>query len=331
LLWLHFSHSGGKKYLVSINVTKATDFNQKIIGEVSKVVVGKDSIKEALMLALIVGGHVLIEGLPGTAKTTISKCFAQAIGGDFKRIQFTPDMMPADVTGFYLYSVDGHSSFIEGPIFANIVLADELNRTTPRTQSALLEAMQERQVTIERKTFPLVRPFMVIATQVQTGGEGTYALTDVQIDRFLLRIWSQYLNKEEERQVISNIDRIDQPDIQAVTSLQEVLEIQDLARQVHVTPDIADYIISIVTSLRSDADVLSGPSTRGSIALYRCARVLALLAGRDYVIPDDVKHLVDATLEHRIRVKPESEMDEVTPKLILDRTLERIPVPKFPL
>jgi len=289
------------------NNRKIADLYQKILGEVSKVIIGKDEIKEALMLALIAGGHVLIEGFPGTAKTSLGKTFAEAIGGQFKRIQFTPDMMPADVTGFYIYSPTGDPRLIEGPIFANIVLADELNRTTPRTQSALLEAMQEHQVTIETKTYPLETPFMVIATQIQSGAEGTYPLTDVQIDRFLLRALSEYSSKEEEKQIISNIDTIDEPDIKAVTTLNEIGELQKTAREVHVAPDIVEYIVSIVGSLRSDPDVLSGPSTRNSIALYKCSRVLALLDNRDFVIPDDIKHLVRPATEHRIRVKPEAE------------------------
>jgi len=308
---------------------QVADLYEKILGEVSKVIIGKDEIKEALMLALIAGGHVLIEGFPGTAKTSLAKTFAEAIGGQFKRIQFTPDMMPADVTGFYIYSPTGDPRLIEGPIFANIVLADELNRTTPRTQSALLEAMQEHQVTIETKTYPLEKPFMVIATQIQSGAEGTYPLTDVQVDRFLLRALSDYSSREEEKQIISNIDTIDEPNTTAVTTLGEIEELQKTARDVHVAPDIVEYITSIVGSLRSDPDVLFGPSTRNSIALYKCARVLALLDGRDFVIPDDVKHLVRPATEHRIRVKPESEMDDVTPKMILERALERVPVPKL--
>jgi MoxR-like ATPase len=315
--------------LVSINVTQAADLYQKVIGEVSRVVVGKGVIKETLMLALIAGGHVLIEGPPGSAKTTISKSFAEIIGGNYQRIQFTPDMMPADITGFYLYSTEGKSNFVEGPIFANIVLADELNRTTPRTQSALLEAMQEHQVTIERKTFPLPQPFMVVATQVRAGGEGTYPLTDVQVDRFLLHVWSDYPTPEEEKQIISDIDRIDSPDIRVVTTEQEIKAVQALARQVQVSPDISEYIISIVNRLRNDPDMLSGPSTRSSIALYKCARVLALFDGRDYVIPDDIKHLVFTTLEHRIRVRSEAEMDEITPRLLIQRTLDQIPVPRL--
>jgi MoxR-like ATPase len=322
---------GRGKYLVSINVARAADLYQKIIGEVSKVIVGKEAIKEALMLALIAGGHVLIEGSPGSAKTKIARTFAEVIGGTFKRIQLTPDMMPADITGFYLYSIAGSSTFVEGPIFANIVLADELNRTTPRTQSALLEAMQEHQVTIERKTMALSRPFMVIATQVQAGAEGTYLLSGVQIDRFLLRVSSQYLTKEEEKQVINNIDWIDEPGIGVVTSPEEIKEVQEMAKHVHVSPDISEYVVSLVNGLRYDPSVLSGPSTRGSIALYKCARVLALFDGRDFVIPDDIKHVAYSALEHRIRVKPEAEMDEITPTIIVENTLGKVPVPKVSL
>ena len=278
-------------------------------------------------MELIAGGHVLIEGPPGSAKTTLANSFASAIGGSFKRIQLTPDMMPSDVTGFYLYSTTGHTSFVPGPIFANIVLADELNRTTPRTQAALLEAMQERQVTIERETFPLDEPFMVIGTQLQSGGEGTYPLTDVQVDRFMLRIFSDYSSLEEEEMVLNNIDSIDKHSIQAIASTLEIRDIQASARQVQVSPLVNKYIVAIVNSLRNDPDMLSGCSTRASIALFKCARVLALFDGRDFVIPDDVKRLIYPALEHRIKVKPEAEMDDVTPRMLLDRTLEKIPVP----
>jgi len=300
-----------------------------LLDEISKVVVGKKDTKEALVLALFAGGHILIEGFPGTAKTTLAKSFATAIGGEFKRIQFTPDMMPADITGFYLYSPDGNSRFVEGAIFANVLLADELNRTTPRTQSALLEAMQEHQVTIERKTYPLPMPFMVIATQVLAGGEGTYPLTDVQVDRFLLRVFSGYSTRDEEKQMISEIDRIEKPVISQVASPQEISTARDLARQVYVSPDVVDYITSIVIALRNSPDVLSGPSSRATIALYKCSRVLAMLEGREFVIPDDVKHLASLALEHRIRIKPEVEMDDITPRMVLERTLEKVTVPKL--
>ena len=308
---------------------KATDLYQSILNEVSKVVVGKEPLKELLLVALIAGGHVLIEGPPGSAKTTLANSFARAISGTFKRVQLTPDMMPSDVTGFYLYSTNGTSSFVPGPIFANIVLADELNRTTPRTQAALLEAMQEYQVTIERETFPLEKPFMVIATQLQSGGEGTYPLTEVQVDRFMLRLFSEYPSLAEEELVLNNIDSIDRHEIQAVATTADIQAIQAKARQVHVSAPVNKYIVSIVSALRGEPDILSGSSTRASIALFKCARVLALFDGRDFVIPDDVKRLIYPALEHRIKVKPEAEMDDVTPRMVLDRTLEKITVPKI--
>lgn len=311
-------------------LNKIADTYQKITNEVSKAVIGKDAIKEALMIALIAEGHVLIEGWPGSAKTTLAKTFAVAIGGDFKRIQFTPDMMPADVTGFYLYSPDRQEPrFVPGPIFANVVLADELNRTTPRTQSAMLEAMQEHQVTIERKTYNLPWPFMVIATQVHSGSEGTYPLTGVQVDRFLLRVASEYASKEDEKRIISEIDRIDEPKIKAVASPGEITELQRTAKAAYVSPDIVEYIASIVQAVRNDPDVLSGVSSRAGIAVYKCARALAALDGRDYVIPDDIKHLASPAMEHRISVKPEAEMDNITPKTILERVLAAVPVPKI--
>ena len=312
-----------------MEVNRAADLYQSIINEVSKVVIGKEQLKELLLVALIAGGHVLIEGPPGSAKTTLANSFARAIGGTFKRVQLTPDMMPSDITGFYLYSTTGTSSFVPGPIFANIVLADELNRTTPRTQAALLEAMQEYQVTIERETFPLEQPYMVIATQLQSGGEGTYPLTDVQVDRFMLRIFSDYSSLEEEEMVLNNIDSIDRHRIHPITTPLEIRSIQAKAKQVHVSPLVNKYIVAIVNSLRNDPDMLSGCSTRASIALFKCARVLALFDGRDFVIPDDVKRLIYPALEHRIKVKPEAEMDDVTPRMLLDRTLEKIPVPKI--
>ncbi len=310
---------------------RVSDLYEKICAEVSKAVVGKNDIELTLMLALIAGGHVLIEGLPGTAKTKLAQTFAEVISGQFKRIQFTPDMMPADITGFYVYSPDGASRFIEGPIFSHIVLADELNRTTPRTQSALLEAMQENQVTIEGKKYPMEKPFMVIATQVPSGAEGTYLLTDVQLDRFLLMVKSEYSSTEEENKIISNIDTIDEPDIKPVTNLEEIKLLQQEIKNVHVAPAIVEYIVSITSSIRNDPDISWGPSTRAGIALYKCARVMALIDGRDFVIPDDVKSLAFKSIEHRIRVKPESEMDDITPHIVIERTLNKIAIPKMSL
>lgn len=311
------------------NKSPISDLYQKVLLEISKAIVGKGDIEQALIIALISGGHVLIQGPSGTAKTKVAQTFAEVVGGSFRRIQCTPDMMPSDITGFYVYSTDGTPRFIEGPIFAHVVLADELNRTTPRTQSALLEAMQECQVTVEGRGFALAKPFMVIATQVPSGAEGTYPLTEVQIDRFLLMVKSEHPSKEEEKKIVSNIDQIDEPDVKSVTDLATIQELQQWAKKVHVSPDIIEYITSIVAMVRSDPDVLWGPSPRASISLFKCSRVLALLNGRSHVIPDDIKSLCHKAVEHRFMVKPEAETDGVTPGAIVARSFERIPVPRF--
>ncbi len=301
----------------------------KILEEVSKIVVGKQDIKEMLLVALLSEGHLLIEGFPGTAKTLLAKTFAQVIAGEFKRIQFTPDMLPADVTGFNVYSPDGNSRFVTGPVFGNIVLADELNRTSPRTQAALIEAMQEKQVTIEGVTHPLPEPFMVIASQLPYGSEGTYPLTEVQSDRFMFRVWSGYLSKEDEQKVVSRVDQIENPKITPVASLANIVELQQLVKRVHVSEKVGAYIVTLVNGFREDPDVLLGPSTRASVALFKGSRALAFLQGRDYVLPDDVKRLALPVIVHRIRVKPEAEMDDVTPKTVVGRVLSAVPVPKI--
>jgi MoxR-like ATPase len=299
------------------------------LDEVSKVVVGKEDVKEILLVALLSEGHVLIEGLSGTAKTLLARTFAQVIGGEFKRIQFTPDMLPADVTGFYMYTPDGKSRFIPGPVFANILLTDELNRATPRTQASLVEAMQERQVTIEGETHPLPKPFMVIASQMPYGTAGTYPLAEVQVDRFMFRAWSGYPAKDEEDEVIGKIDYIEEPDISVVAGLEDVLGLQRAVKKVYVSEKVRRYIVELVDRVRRDPDVLMGPSPRASIALYKGSRALAFLQRRDYVVPDDVKKLAIQAFEHRIRVKPEAEMEDVAPKAIIERALKDIPVPKI--
>jgi MoxR-like ATPase len=311
------------------NVETPVNVPNKILDEISKVVVGKEDIKEMLLVALLSEGHLLIEGFPGTAKTLLAKTFAQVIAGEFKRIQFTPDMLPADVTGFNVYSPDGGSRFVAGPIFGNIVLADELNRTTPRTQAALIEAMQEKQVTIEGATHQLSAPFMVIASQLPYGSEGTYPLTEVQSDRFMFRVWSGYLSKEDEQQVIFKVDYIEEPNLMNVASLENIVELQRAVKKVHVSDEIGAYIVALINGARQDPDVLSGPSTRASVALFKGSRALAFLQGRDYVLPDDVKKLVLPVLIHRLRVKPEAEMENVTPKAVVERVLSAVAVPKI--
>ena len=299
-----------------------------ITAEVSKVVIGKEDVKEILLVALLSQGHVLIEGLPGTAKTTLARTFAQVIGGRFKRVQGTPDMLPSDILGFYLYRPDGSSTFMPGPIFANVILADELNRTTPRTQAALLEAMQEQQVTIERETHPLEQPFLVIASQLPYGGAGTSPLSDVQIDRFMFRIWSAFPNKEEENQILGDIDQISEPHISSVATPTDIIQLQQEVKKVYIADSIRHYITNILDSLRHHPDLSRGPSPRGGIALFKGSRALAFIQGRDFVIPDDVKSLLIPALSHRLRISAEAEMENVTSEAIINQVASEVPVPK---
>ena len=295
--------------------------------EMEKVIVGKSEIIDLLITTLIAEGHVLLEGYAGVGKTTIAKAFAKAIGGVFKRLQMTPDMLPADVTGTYVYSQkNGGFVLKKGPIFANVVLADELNRATPKTQSALLEAMQERQVTIEGTTLQLPRPFLVIATQLYYGGPGTYPLTDVQVDRFAIKIDVTNPSLDEELKIISSIDQIDSFEVNQVISLEDVLSAIQEAKQVYVSDSVKRYMLNIVNEIRSSELVRQGISPRASIWLYKLSRAKALLSGRSYVIPDDVKHLAKYVLIHRISLKPG--IEEVNAFSIISDVLNKVPVPK---
>ena len=313
---------------MTIQLSKGHEVLNGITAEVSKVVIGKDEMKELLLVAMLSQGHVLIEGLPGTAKTTLARTFAQAIGGKFRRVQGTPDMLPADILGFHLYRPDGGSSLVPGPIFSNVILADELNRTTPRTQSALLEAMQENQVTIEQETHRLEQPFIVIASQVPYGGPGTAPLSDVQIDRFMFRIWSAFPSKHEEGQVLRDIDQILESQVSPVATLDDIIQLQQEVKKVHVADNISLYIVDILNDLRQHQDVVLGPSSRGGIALFKGARALAFIQGRDFVIPDDVKRLLIPALCHRLPISTEAEMDKVTPEAIINQVAAEVLVPK---
>jgi len=304
---------------------------ERIREELDKIVIGKGDLKEILLVALMSGGHVLIEGLAGTGKTLLAKSFARIIGGEFRRIQFTADMLPTDITGFYMYKPDGSSRLIKGPVFANILLADELNRSTPRTQAALLEAMQEGQVTIEGTAYELPIPFMVVASQLPYGHEGTYPLTEVQIDRFMFRVWSGYPSIEEEAEILKRIDYIEEFNVKTVAKPEDILKLQELARKVHVSDKVLNYITSLIARLRENPDVLFGPSSRASISLYKGSRSLALLEGRNFVIPDDVKRLAPLVLEHRVKVKAEAEIEGVTGKELVEEALKEVPVPKIAL
>ncbi len=308
---------------------KIQEMPSNITTEVSKIVIGKEDIKEILLVGLLSQGHVLIEGLPGTAKTTLAKTFAQVIGGTFKRVQGTPDMLPADIIGFYLYHTDGSSTFMPGPIFANVVLADELNRISPRTQAALLEAMQEQQVTVERETHPLKQPFIVIASQLPYGGAGTSPLTEPQIDRFMFRIWSGFPSAEEENEILRDIDKISEPHISSVATPTDIIQLQQEVKKVYIADSIRSYIIEILNRLRQHQDLSLGPSPRGGIAVFKGSRALAFIQGRDFVIPDDVKRLLIPALSHRLRISAEAEMEDVNAEVIINQVASEVPVPKM--
>ncbi len=275
---------------------------QRLRTNINGVLLGKESVVEMCLVALLAGEHILLEDVPGVGKTLLGKALAKSIAGEFRRIQFTPDLLPSDITGSNLYHAERREFvFYPGPIFANIVLADEINRATPRTQSALLEAMNESQVTAEGTTFPLPQPFLVIATQNPAEFEGTYPLPESQMDRFLLRISLGYPSREYERQLLAQhrdgepVDRLE-----PVLTCEQVLALQAATRRVHVEDSVADYLLNLVHATRDCPEIRVGASVRASLALYRAAQAKALLDGRDYVVPDDVQSLAVPVLSHRV-------------------------------
>lgn len=302
---------------------------QDIFNEVGSKVVGKKSIIETLFIALLSEGHILLEGTPGTGKTFIASCFARAIGGEFRRLQMTPDLLPADIIGTSVFNPKDSTFHIrKGPVFTNVLFCDELNRVTPKTQAALLEAMQERQVTIEGETFPLPRPFMVIATEIPFGGAGTYPLTEVQIDRFSYKIKVDYPSFSEEIEIISRIDELEAPAVSARATLEDILKEVEKVKKVHVSDKVKEYIVMLTDGIRKRELVRMGPSPRASIWLFKGARARAYLQGRDYVIPDDVKIIAPFVLYHRIILTPEAEMEQVTEVRLIRDVLEGTPVKK---
>lgn len=302
-----------------------------ILEEVSKAIVGKKEVLELVLLGLISNSHILIEDYPGLAKTLMAKSFAKAFNLEFKRIQFTSDMLPSDIIGTYVFNrLTSQFEFRRGPIFANIILADEINRAPPRTQSALLEAMQEKQVTVEKETFYLDKPFIVIATQNPIEYEGTYPLPEAEVDRFIMKIGIGYPSLEEEVTILKRrIERkSDEVEIKPVASKEDLLMLQSLTEEVYVSDDINKYITTIVQYTRRSPEVEVGASVRGSLAILKLARAKALLEGRKYVIPDDVKHVAVHALRHRLILKPEFWLKGVRSDEIIMRILNEVPVPK---
>ena len=303
----------------------------KILDQVATAIVGKRNVLEKMLLAILCDGHVLIEDYPGLAKTLMAKSFATALGCAFKRVQFTPDLLPADITGTYIFDRKA-SEFVlrKGPVFTNVLLADEINRAPPKTQAALLEAMQERQTTLEGETHPLPRPFVVFATQNPIEYEGTYPLPEAQVDRFLMRIDVGYPTREQEKEVLDRrrARKSDDVLIEAVSNPQEVLGLQAAIEDVHVDDDVERYIVEITSRTREHSQVEVGASPRGSLALLKLGRALASLRGRDYVVPDDVKSVAVEALAHRILLKPDPWIKGVRTASIVREVLAAVPVPK---
>lgn len=301
---------------------------QKLIAQVREYFVGYEDLVQLLAVALLSEGHVLIEGPPGTGKTLLAKVFAMSIGGTFSRIQMTPDLLPSDILGSSYYDLQSGGWKLKlGPIHANVVFIDELNRATPRTQSALLEAMQERQVSIEGRTIPLPRPFLAIATMVPVG-EGIYPLPFLTMDRFSFSAQIAGPDPQVEREVLRRIDRIEQLDVKPVLSAEEVLAMAAEARRVHVSERVREYIVNLVQAVRRAEEVDAKPSTRAAVWMLKGARALAYLEGRSYVLPDDVKRVAVYALRHRVTVKPDYSLDGVTPEQVIRRALEEVEVPK---
>lgn len=304
-------------------------FSQAVQRSVGQVVIGKAKVVELLLVALLSDGHVLIEDVPGIGKTTLAKALAASITGSFARIQFTPDLLPSDVTGISFFNQKTQSfEFRPGPAFRQLLLADEINRATPRTQSALLEAMQERQVTVDTETYALPRPFLVLATQNPIELEGTFPLPEAQVDRFLLQIRLGYPEEAEEEQMLIQYQR-EEPlaQLQPVATIDDVIGLQTQVRDIHVSQDVRRYLVRIVRATREHPSVELGVSPRGTLALARASQALAALQGRDFVIPSDVQHLASAVLTHRIHVSPQTRLRGRTPDQVVAEIAGTVPVP----
>jgi len=305
---------------------------ERVIANVERVIVGKREVIELTLVALFCEGHILIEDVPGTGKTTLARAIARSLGCSFQRIQFTPDLLPSDVTGVYFFNQKTQEfEFRPGPVIAQVVLADEINRATPRTQAALLEAMQEQQVSIDLETVPLPRPFLVLATQNPIELEGTFPLPEAQVDRFLMRIQLGYPSERDENEILLRYEHADPLEtLGPVLASEALLDLQDRVRDIRVEQSVREYIVRVTRSTREHSAVQLGVSPRGTLALYKTTQALAGIRGRDYVIPDDVKHLSAAVLTHRIIIHPQTRLRGRTPEQVITEIVDAVPVPVEP-
>ncbi|MBI2850527.1 MAG: MoxR family ATPase [Chloroflexi bacterium] len=310
-------------------VSQVRDFGNRIKENVERVIVGKGEIVELTIIALLCEGHVLIEDVPGIGKTMLAKSISRSLGCTFRRIQCTPDLLPPDITGTYIFNQKTSDfEYRPGPIMSQVLLVDEINRATPRTQSALLEAMQERQVTAEGETKPLPRPFLVLATQNPIELEGTFPLPEAQLDRFLLKIRMGYPTAEDDRLILARFRQADPlEELNPVVTSDELLRMQAVCRETHVSPDVENYLIRLIHATREHAGLQLGASPRAMLALYHASQALALLRGRTFVIPDDVKYLAPMVLGHRVIPKAESHLRGRSTDEILKEIIDSVPVP----
>jgi MoxR-like ATPase len=315
---------------MSVSVSNVSSTCKKLVDEVSNVVVGKKNMLKFVILGILTDGHILFEDYPGLAKTLTAKTFSAGMGCKFTRVQFTPDLLPADITGTYVYSQKtGDFKLIKGPIFTNILLADEINRSPPKTQAALLEAMQEHQTTLEGETYPLDKPFLVMATQNPIEYEGTYPLPEAQIDRFIMRLSVGYPTEEDEQEILKRMEHGDISDIKVkkIISPAEIIEMQKTIQKVYIDKDLQNYIVKIAQNTRSEPRIEVGVSPRGSIALFKLAKAHAAYFGRDFVVPDDIKNIMLPALSHRLILKAEARVRGVKPDNVINDIVNKIPVP----
>ncbi len=314
-----------------MKVEEARQVCQQVVNQVRKVIVGKEAVLEKVMLAVLANSHILFEDYPGLAKTLLARSFAMSMGCQFSRIQFTPDLLPADITGTYIYNVKtGEFDLRRGPVFTNILLADEINRAPPKTQAALLEAMQERQATLDGKTHPIQDPFIVMATQNPIEFEGVYPLPEAQLDRFLVKLGLGYPNRAEEVEIMKRrmLRAREEVFLEPAVDTKTILNLQRTVEEIHVDDDVLGYVADIVQATRGQRQVEIGASPRGSLAIFKLARARAVFHGRDYVIPDDVKEVTAPALVHRMIMKAESWVKGTDPRQVVDEVLKSVPVPR---